>query len=76
MKIFTGPRITEGISTESFLQVFRFSLLFLSAILHNLMHKNNGKEDYVKCMKEMAGIQWERHALHIWQEEDREAVAL
>lgn len=40
------------------------------------MHKNNGKEDYVKCMKEMAGIQWERHALHIWQEEDREAVAL
>lgn len=40
------------------------------------MHKNNEKEDYVKCMKEMAGIQWERHALHIWQEEDIEAVAL
>lgn len=44
------------------------------AILHNLMHKNNGEEDYVKCMKEMAGIQWERCALHIWQEKCREVV--
>lgn len=36
------------------------------------MYKNNGKVDCVRCMKGMAGIQWERHALHIWQEELRE----
>jgi hypothetical protein len=35
-----------------------------------------GKRDDVKRVKEMAGIQWERLALHIWQEDCRESEGL
>lgn len=45
---------------------------FFWEFLYTQMHKNNGKEHDVKCVKEMAGIQWERCALHTWQEEGRE----
>lgn len=58
------------------LQRFRVSSTFLPAVLHKSTHKSNGKGDYVKRMKEMAGIQWERHALHTWQAEGREAGAV
>lgn len=69
------PRITENILALSS-RFLRFCSTVFACSSAQPEHKNNGKKDYVKCMKEMAGIQWERRALHIWQEKWREAVAL
>lgn len=45
---------------------------FLLRILYAPMHTNSEEANDVKCLETMAGIQWERCALHTWQEEGKE----
>lgn len=45
---------------------------FLLRILYAPMHTNSEEAHDVKCVEAMAGIQWERCALHTWQEEGKE----